>query len=146
MSMLCLDSDTPFTRGRWQSNISMQILDGRHLQTNRIINNNNTTTLGLVHQSGCMGYFVEAHEASGQRVLVGQEVHLDNSYPTLEDINFISRSGTDIINGNPDGYDYSVAYGTVDSGVKISQKFNSRMRSLSTVKGFSIVYHDELDT
>jgi len=146
MSMLCLDSDTPFTRGRWQSNISMQILDGRHLQTNRIINNNNTTTLGLVHQSGCMGYFVEAHEASGQRVLVGQEAHLDNSYPTLEDINFISRSGTDIINGNPDGYDYSVAYGTVDSGVKISQKFNSRMRSLSTVKGFSIVYHDELDT
>lgn len=144
-AVLCLDDDNAFTRGRWQSNISMQILDGRFLQTNRIINNNNTETLGLVHQSGCMGYFVDAYEVSGQRVLIAQEPHFNNDYPTLEDVNMISRSGTHLEDGNPVGYDYSVMYGTVDSGVKVTQKFNSRIKSASTVKGFSIVYHDELD-
>ncbi len=142
----CLDDDNAFTRGRWQSNISLQILDGRFLQTNRIINNNNTNNFGIVHQSGCMGYFVDAYEVSGQRVTIGQEAHLNNQYPDLADVNMISRSGTHLENGNPVGYDYSVLYGTVDSGVKISQKFKSRIKSDSTVKGFSIVYHDELDT
>ena len=142
----CLDDDNAFTRGRWQSNISLQLLDGRFLQTNRIINNNNTKTLGVVHQSGCMGYFVDAYEPSGQRVVIAQEPHFENGYSSLEDVNMISRSGTHTENGNPVGYDYSVLYGTVDSGVQISQKFKSRIKSDSTVKGFSIVYHDELDT
>ena len=143
----CLDADDPFSRSRWQSNISMQIESGRHLQTDRIISNNYSTQLGLVHQSGCMGYFVEAYEVSGQRVTIAQEHHLDNQYPNLSDVNMISRSGTHIgDDNNPVGYDYSVMYGTVDSGVQVAQKFNSRIKSASTVKGFSIVYHDELDT
>lgn len=143
--MECLDSDDPFSRSRWQSNISMQIESGRHLQTDRIINNNESINLALVHQSGCMGYFVEAFEPSGQRVTIAQEPHFKNDYPTLSDVNMISRSGTHLgPDDNPVGYDYSVMYGTVDSGVKVAQKFNSRIRSSSTVKGFSIVYHDEL--
>lgn len=146
-SMSCLDIDTPFSRSRWQSNISMQIEAGKHLQSDRIITNNNSAKLALVHQSGCMGYFVESYEASGQRVTIGQEAHIDNSYPNLSDVNMISRSGTHLgDDNNPVGYDYSVMYGTVDSGVQVSQKFNSRIKSASTVKGFSIVYHDELDT
>ena len=93
-----------------------------------------------------MGYFVDAYEPSGQRVVIAQEPHFENGYSSLEDVNMISRSGTHTENGNPVGYDYSVLYGTVDSGVQISQKFKSRIKSDSTVKGFSIVYHDELDT
>ena len=143
----CLDSDDPFSRSRWQSNISMQIESGRHLQTDRIINNNNSDSFALVHQSGCMGYFVDSYEVSGQRVTIGQEAHVNNQYPSLSDVNLISRSGTHIASdGNPAGYDYSVMYGTVDSGVQVAQKFKSRIKSSSTVKGFSIVYHDELDT
>lgn len=145
--MSCLEADDPFSRSRWQSNISMQIESGRHLQTDRIINNNYTNRIGLIHQSGCMGYFAEAYEASGQRAIIGQEPHFNNQYPTLTDVNMISRSGTHLgVDNNPVGYDYSVMYGTVDSGVKVAQKFNSRIKSTSTVKGFSIVYHDELDT
>jgi hypothetical protein len=142
----CLDDDNAFTRSRFQSNISLQILDGRHLQTNRIINNNYSDSFAIVHQSGCMGYFVDAYEASGQRVVIAQEPHFQNNYSVLEDINMISRSGTDIINNIPSGYDFAVMYGTVDSGVQIAQKFKSRVRSASTVRGFSIIYHDELDT
>jgi hypothetical protein len=93
-----------------------------------------------------MGYFVDAYEASGQRVVIAQEPHFQNNYSVLEDINMISRSGTDIINNIPSGYDFAVMYGTVDSGVQIAQKFKSRVRSASTVRGFSIIYHDELDT
>ncbi len=144
--MKCLDTDDAFSRSRWQSNISMQIESGRHLQTDRIINNNESDSLALVHQSGCMGYFVEAYEPSGQRVSIAQQNHLDNEYPTLVDVNMISRSGTHLGNdGNPAGYDYSVMYGTVDSGVKVAQKFNSRIRTAASVRGFSIVYHDESD-
>jgi hypothetical protein len=58
----------------------------------------------------------------------------------------ISRSGEMFTGGNPIGYDYSVMYGTIDSGVQLAQKFKSRIKSASTVRGFSIVYHDELDT
>jgi len=36
-------------------------------------------------------------------------------------------------------------YGTVDSGVKITQEFSSRIKTTSGKRGFSIVYHDELD-
>ena len=143
----CLDDDSPFSRGRWQSNISMQIESGRHLQTDRIINNNDAHTLGLIHQSGCMGYFVEPFEEKGQRAIIAQEPHVDNKYTTLKDVNMISRSGETVgLDGNPVGYDYSVMYGTVDSGVQVAQKFNSRIKSASTIKGFSIVYHDEIDT
>ena len=77
--------------------------------------------------------------------LANKEPHFSNSYPTLNDANFIARSGTDIIEGNPSGYDYTVMYGTVDSGVQVAQRFASRIKSSSTVRGFSIVYHDEFD-
>jgi len=142
----CLEADNAFTRSRFQSNISLQILDGRHLQTNRIINNNYSDSFALIHQSGCMGLFIEPFEAKGQRVTITQEPHFEQDYPALEDVNMISRSGEMFTGGNPIGYDYSVMYGTIDSGVQLAQKFKSRIKSASTVRGFSIVYHDELDT
>jgi len=142
----CLEHDDAYSRSRFQSNISLQLVSGVHLQTDRVISNNDRQKLSMVLQSGCMGYFLEAYEVSGQRAIIGQEAHLTGDYPTLVDVNMISRSGTDIgDDGNPEGYDYSVMYGTVDSGVKVVQKFNSRIKSASTAKGFSIVYHDELD-
>jgi hypothetical protein len=36
-------------------------------------------------------------------------------------------------------------YGTVDSGVKIAHEFASRIKTVSGKRGFSIVYHDEID-
>jgi hypothetical protein len=136
----CLETDTPYSRSRWNSNISIEIEDGRHLQTQRIVSDDK---LSLVSRSGCYGLFMRQFEPSGTRLFFAEESHIDKSYSTGQDVNFISRSGTHIgSDGNPSGYDYTVMYGTVDSGVKVTQEFASRI-STSRV-GFSVVYHDEL--
>lgn len=141
-TLKCLPIDDAYSRSRFESNISIEINSGRALITDRVVGRNTTS---IVTQSGCMGVFLEGYEPSGQRLTIGQEPHFNNKYPTLNDANFISRSGTDIIAGNPSGYNYTVMYGTVDSGVKISQRFASRIKNISSVRGFSIVYHDEFD-
>jgi len=138
----CLPVSNAFTKSRWESNISIEAIDNTAFIGQRLLGRYST---GMAIESGCMGVFIEPYEASGQRVVVGQEPHFVNQYPTLGDVNFIARSGTDIINGNPSGYDSTVMHGTVDSGVKVIQKFASRIKNASTVRGFSVIYHDELD-
>lgn len=141
-TLTCLPEDDVYARSRFESNISIELDSNKALITDRVLGREYTS---VVIQSGCMGIFIEPFEASGQRVIVGQEPHFINQYQTLNDANFIARSGTDIVDGNPSGYPYTVMYGTVDSGVKVSQRFASRIKNTSTVRGFSIVYHDELD-
>jgi hypothetical protein len=143
----CLEFDDAYSRSRWQSNISIQIESGRHLQTDRIINNNARDKFSIVHQSGCAGIFMQPNIPSGLKVTIGAEAHVNNDYPVQEDINFISRSGTylPLADPVPEGYDYGVMYGSVDSGVDIKQKFASRIRSTSSMRGFEIIYHDERD-
>lgn len=138
----CLSVENPYTKSRWESNISFETINNAAFIGERLLGRNNT---GMVIESGCMGIFVEPYEASGQRVVIGQEPHFTSQYPTLGDVNFISRSGTDVVNGNPSGYDSTMMHGTVDSGVKVIQRFASRIKSASTIRGFSVIYHDELD-
>lgn len=138
----CLPVVNAYTKSRWESNISIETIDGASIISERHLGRHD---VGMVTESGCLGVFLEPYEASGQRLVVAQEPHYNNQYPTLKDVNFIARSGTDIINGNPSGYDFTAIYGTVDSGVSISQQFVSRIGSNSSVRGFSIVYHDEFD-
>jgi len=135
-SLTCLDHDTHFSRSRWQSNISIEVPEGSHFQGNRLIGKDR---VGIVQQSGCYGLFINAYElepSGNTRVFLGSEDH-KGAYETVRDVNFISNSG---------GLDYAVMYGTVDSGVKITQQFASRIRTPSGKRGFSIVYHDESDT
>jgi hypothetical protein len=138
----CLPEDSAYTRSRWESNISIEALNDTAFIGERVLGRND---VGLAIQSGCMGIFVEPVTPSGQRVVVAQEPHYEARYPTLNDINFIARSGTHSVGGNPVGYDYTVMYGTVDSGVQVMQRFASRIKSGAGVRGFSIIYHDELD-
>lgn len=138
----CLPETNAYTSSRWESNISLEVIDNTAFIGSRLLGREETS---MVIQSGCMGIFLEPYEASGQRVVVAQEPHFTANYPTLKDTNFISRSGTDIIDGNPSGYDFTTMYGTVDSGVKVIQEFASRIKNTSTLRGFSIIYHDESD-
>jgi hypothetical protein len=142
VSLDCLSSINAYTRSRWESNISTEAINGAAFISDRFLGRQDT---GMAIESGCMGVFLEPYEASGQRVVVAQQPHFTNKYPTLGDANFIARSGTHSVNGNPVGYDYTVLYGTVDSGVKVIQEFVSRIKSTSTKRGFSVVYHDEMD-
>ena len=138
----CLPQDNPFTRSRFESNISLELESGRALITDRVIGRNRAS---LVASSGCMGVFINPVDASGQTINFMQEEHLDQDYYGLTDANFISRSGTNVIEGSPSGYNYGVTYGTVDSGVKVMQRFLSRIGS-DGIRGFSLVYHDERDS
>ena len=138
----CLEIDNHFSRSRWQSNISIEISSGCHFQGNRVLADHG---LSLVKQSGCYGIFTRSEHPSGDKTYISREEHI-GAYPTFKDVNFIANSGTHLgSDSNPSGYDYSVMYGTVDSGVKITQEFSSRIKTTSGKRGFSIVYHDELD-
>ena len=147
-SIECIPSvgDNAFSRSRWESNISLELVSNATstpvIISQRTIGRYDT---GMAIQSGCMGIFIEPYAMSGQRVVVGQEPQYNDQYPTLTDVNFLARSGTDLITGIPSGYDFTSTYGTVDSGVKVAQKFASRIKQASTARGFRIVYHDSLD-
>jgi hypothetical protein len=138
----CFPLNNAYTKSRWESNISLETINGASLIAQRHIGRYD---VGMIIESGCMGIFLEPYAVSGQRVVVAQEPHFKNKYPTLTDVNFISRSGTHSVGGNTVGYDYTVMYGTVDSGVKVVQRFASRIKNPSSIRGFSIIYHDEMD-
>ena len=138
----CLEIDNHFSRSRWQSNISIEIDSGCHFQGNRVLGSH---SLSLAKQSGCYGIFTRSEHPSGDKAYIGREDHV-GAYPTFKDVNFIANSGTHLgADANPSGYDYSVMLGTVDSGVKITHEFASRIKTTAGKRGFRIVYHDELD-
>ena len=137
-----------YARSRWESNISIEVESGCHFQGNRLLGDH---TLSMVTQSGCHGVLLRPYNrfggTSGDRLYVSTERQADFSWPTAQDVNFISRSGThtNYADGPISGIDYTVMYGTVDSGVKIAHEFSSRIKTTTAKRGFSIVYHDELD-
>ena len=138
----CLEEDSHYARSRWHSNISLELESGRHLQTDRVLGKEK---LAIVTQSGCFGLFMRNYQPTvvthphKNRLFVGDQAHADGNYSDIQDINFISRSGL-----HPSsGVNFSTLYGSVDSGVKISVMFGSRLKS--ALRGFSIQYHDEED-
>jgi hypothetical protein len=146
--LTCLEVDSHYARSRWESNISIQIESGKHLQTDRVLGDD---TLSLVTQSGCYGVFIEPsghdiHNPSGNHGFATKQNIVRQNLPTKKDFNFVAQSGTHLgADGNPSGYDYTLLTGTVDSGVKVAHEFTSRMKSLSASRGFSIVYYDDYD-
>ena len=146
--LTCLEVDSHYARSRWESNISIQIESGKHLQTDRVLGDD---TLSLVTQSGCYGVFIEPsghdiHNPSGNHGFATKQDIFRQNLPTKKDFNFVAQSGTHLgADGNPSGYDYTLLTGTVDSGVKVAHEFTSRMKSLSASRGFSIVYYDDYD-
>ena len=138
-----LEADDHYSRARWQSNISIEVDSGRHIQTERVLGPRDR--LSLVTQSGCFGLGVRAN-ALGSHVDFGSLGITDSGYCN-KDFNFLSPSGDyTLSDGNPSGNDLSVLFGSIDSGVKISNQFATRIKSCNTLRGFSWVYHDETDT
>ena len=142
-TLVCLPEDNPFSRSRWESNVSMELTDGNAFIGKRFLGRSSSST---IIQSGCFGMFVQPVSISGQMVTFAQEEHIGRTYEGLADANFIARSGTDIVEGSPSGYNYGVTYGSVDSGVKMSQAFLTRIGSAQGARGFRLIYHDERDS
>ena len=139
-----LEVDDHYSRARWQSNISLEVVSGRHVQTERVLGPRDK--LSLVTHSGCFGIGIRTDFLdSGNHLGFGSMEIIDSGYCN-KDIDFLSPSGDYLLtDGNPSGHDLSVLFGSVDSGVQISNQFASRIKSCNTLRGFSWVYHDEID-
>lgn len=124
-SLSCLEVDDNYSRSRWQSNISLEIEDGRHLKTQRILSKDR---LSFVSESGCYGLFIRPETTN--KVFFSQESDLSNS--SLGDFSVVYPSG------------FTTSFASKASGIKSSLELTSRVDD--TKRGFSFVYSDDLDT
>lgn len=128
-SLNCLEVDNNYSRSRWQSNISLEIEDGKHLKTQRILSKDR---LSLVSESGCYGLFVRPRALTvnqGDKVAFCQESDLSS---TRGDFNLIYTSG------------FKVSFASKSSGVKPTLELVSRLNN--TPRGFYFQYEDANDT
>jgi hypothetical protein len=129
-SLTCLEVDSNYSRSKWQSNISIEVEDGLHMKTQRVLSDDR---LSLVTQSGCHGLFFRAlNNTSGNMTYLGSEDHID-LHPYKQSVNFIGASG----NG-----DYYLSVGTVDSGVSVGIDLATRISD--GMVGFGLENNDDL--
>lgn len=129
--LTCLEVDNNYARSRWQSNISIEVTDGLHMQTQRLLSDKK---LSLVTQSGCHGLFFRTLQNNSKNITyLGSEDHVE-AYSYNQPVNFIGPSG----NG-----DYYVSVATVDSGVTVGVDLATRISG--TMHGFGLENHDDLN-
>lgn len=129
--LTCLEVDSSYARSRWQSNISIEVEDGLHMQTQRVLSDKK---LSLVTQSGCHGLFFRTLQSNSNNITYfGSEDHVE-AYSYNQPVNFIGPSG----NG-----DYHLSIATVDSGVTVGVDLATRISG--TMHGFGLENHDDLN-
>lgn len=108
----CLQTDTPYSRSSWNSNISLHIDSGCHLRTDRIIF---PSSINIVNSSGCYGIF---SRGSGlflsKSELVSHNQHPSGYLAGVGDVNFYATSG--------DNSEYVVNFAVPDSGVVVKHR------------------------
>ena len=144
-SLTCLSSLSPYEKASWNSNISLHLASGTHLQTTRILFPQNIT---IASQSGCNGMFLlddKFYFANESDVNVYPKLVSSSGYMGgISDVNFVSPSErTD---------DYSINIMALESGVSVSQRFltGSKVRTKDSsngnkdkLQGFEIQYIDD---
>ena len=107
-----LQEDNAFSRSSWNSNISLSVDNGRHVQTQRILSKDqlnlstyNHDGFGLYMQNG-VGYFSPEHNIATNRVGDG-------------DWNFIAHSGLLAANTG----EFAITVSAPQSGVNLFQRF-----------------------
>ena len=128
-TLTCLEVDNNYSRSRWESNISLELNDGLHLKTQRVLSKDR---LSFVSQSGCYGLFIRPSEIttnSGNKVSFSQESDLSS---IRGDFNVIQTSG------------FTVSFASKSSGVKPTLELVSRLNN--SPRGFYFQYDDANDT
>jgi hypothetical protein len=138
----CLQTDSPYSRASWNSNISIHLDSGRHLRTDRVIF---PSSINIVNSSGCFGLF---SRGSGlffsKSELVSHSQSPSGYLAGVGDINFYATSG--------DSSDYVINFAVPDSGVVIKQRFLTGIKrktldalnnNLDKLNGFEFQYVDD---
>jgi hypothetical protein len=121
-SLSCLQSDTPYSRSSWNTNISLHLASGTHLKTDRIIF---PSSINIVNSSGCFGLF-----SRGSGIFFSESEQISHTeHPSgylagVGDINFYQSSGN--------LSDYTVNISAIESGVNVSQRFLNGIKQKTT--------------
>ena len=117
-SLSCLQSDTPFSRSSWNSNISLHLASGTHLKTDRIVF---PSSINIVNSSGCFGIFSRGNNLfASESKSISHNQHPSGYLAGIGNINFFQTSGN--------FSDYIITVGAINSGVNISQRFLNGIR------------------
>jgi hypothetical protein len=112
-SLTCLQSDNPYSRSAWNSNISLHLASGTHLKTDRVIF---PSSINIVNSSGCFGIF---SRGSGlffsKSELVSHNQQPSGYLAGVGNVNFYATSGSNL--------DYVINFASPESGVTIRQRF-----------------------
>lgn len=144
-TLTCLEEDNVYSRSSWNTNISIHISGGSHLQTDRVIGSGG---LSLVTQPDCLGIFIK-DDNNGEKVYIAKEPGADHSCAGVGNVNFLYGSVNDVAAvGN-----YTITYGAYQPGVDIAQRFltNTKVNQidsetgLSKLSGFEIKCFDDSD-
>lgn len=140
-NLSCLHSDTPFSRASWNSNISLHLASGVHLQTDRIIF---PSSINIVNSSGCFGIFSRGNGLFfSKSELVSQSQSPENYLAGVGDVNFYATSG------DASNYIFNVA--VPDSGTNIKYRlltgvkqksFDTLNNNADKLMGFEFEYFD----
>lgn len=112
-NLSCLQSDSPYSRSSWNSNISIHLASGTHLLTDRVIF---PSSINIANSSGCFGIFSKNEDLffSHEDILSYNE-HPSGYLGGVGNINFYAPSG--------DNEDYIINFSSPESGVVIRQRF-----------------------
>tara|TARA_A100001201_G_scaffold10513_1_gene14758 strand:- start:1597 stop:5985 length:4389 start_codon:yes stop_codon:yes gene_type:complete len=135
----CLESDTPYSRSSWNSNISIHIASGSHLMTDRVIGNNES--LALVTTSGCNGLVIEnlQDSVSNNRFTYGighvRSFAASDSYlGGLSSVNFLGSGNNNFLSSHI----------LAGSGAEVGSRLLARLNTGSGC-GFHASYLDQSD-
>ena len=112
-NLSCLQSDSPYSRSSWNSNISIHLASGTHLLSDRIIF---PSSINIANSSGCFGIFSKNEELFfSHEDIIGYNEHPSGYLAGVGNINFYSSSGNN--------QDYVINFASPESGVIIRQRF-----------------------
>ena len=139
----CLESSGVYSTSSWNSNISLNIADGSHLKTQRVVSSGR---LSLVTDPNCYGIYLNDNKyyVSRGNVLSTPAHSSSGVLAGISDVNFLSNSGSAV--------DYGLTVASLESGVSVSQKFltGSKVRNKDAgnsnkdkLRGFELKYFDD---
>jgi hypothetical protein len=141
--VISLEDDNIYAKSHWNSNISIHLNSGNHINTHRIVG---TNKLALVTDPSGYGLFL-----TQDKLYVGNKTII----PTGSNPSSYQIAGIGNLNfAQPSGVvqDYDIVFSALESGVDISQKFinGTKVRikdplnnNKDKLSGFELKYHDD---
>lgn len=134
----CANTNNPYALASWNSNISLHLVSGAHIKTDRMLF---PSSIAIIQQPDCFGVFSRQNDLfiSNENIISG--IHPSGYLGGVGNINFYSPSGSIS--------DYTITFASPESGVTIRQRFlngikrksvDSLNNNLDRIDGFEIQY------